>query len=344
MNILGIETSCDETAIALVNFRKEKNKQFPEIKVLANELASQIKLHAAYGGVVPGLAAREHVKNTEILLKKIKKERKDLFEEIDLIAVTSGPGLMPCLLVGTSFAKALALKHKKPIVGINHLEGHLYSGLIEKKKKNLSFPALGLIVSGGHTELILVKGINDYELIGETLDDAAGEAFDKVARLLGLTYPGGPAIEESAKKGNPTEYDFPRPMIKSGDFNFSFSGLKTAVLYKTQELGKKNDKDINNLAASFQQAVIDVLIQKTKRAIKEFKVKTILSGGGVLANQSLRQSLKNLSEEEIQVLLPAKEYCGDNALIICLAAYLNYSNQKDLSFQKIIPDPNLDLN
>jgi len=362
MNILAIETSCDETAIALVKFCQEKQKDFLKVKILADEIASQIEIHAPYGGVVPGLAAREHVKNLsrifQEILKKNKKKTEDFMKEIDLIAVTSGPGLMPCLLTGTSFAKALAYKHKKPLIGANHLEGHLFSSLLGQGSvvniQKLNFPALGLIVSGGHTELILVKAIAQYKLIGETLDDAAGEAFDKVARLLGLGYPGGPAIEKTAKNGNEDKFKLPRPMISSPDYNFSFSGLKTAVLYKIKDYQteggtiKKQRKLLNkikvDMAASFQKAVIETLIKKTEKAIKELHTKTLLVGGGVTANNQLRTELKILSERtETGLVLPDKRYCGDNAVMIALAAYLNYCQDKNYFWQELEVNSNLRL-
>jgi N6-L-threonylcarbamoyladenine synthase len=357
MNILGIETSCDETAIALVEFNKQglreakglqgiKGKErFLKINILANKVASQIKIHEPFGGVVPGLAAREHIKNLPILLDEVKRDTGDkgnkedkwdieyIMKMVDLITVTHGPGLMPCLLVGVAFAKALAYKYKKPIIGTNHLDGHLYSGLLDFCQETdielPMFPAIGLIVSGGHTELILINKIGSYKLLGETLDDAAGEAFDKIARLLELGYPGGPIIEKFAKDGNPQSFNFPRPMINSGNYNFSFAGLKTAVLYKVREIQKNNkgqekidDITIKNLAASFQQSVIDTLIAKLKSAITEFNPKSIFLGGGVLANQALRDAVSKINLEQT-IYLPQKKYCGDNATIIALAAYLN---------------------
>jgi len=380
MNILGIETSCDETAIALVEFNKqgailrqcsgqEKIKESLRINILADKVASQIKIHEPFGGVVPGLAAREHIKNLPILLDEVKRDTGDkghkgdkwdmeeMMKIVDLITVTHGPGLMPCLLVGVAFAKALAYKYKKPIIGTNHLDGHLYSGLLDlDQKTNIKlplFPAIGLIVSGGHTELILINKIGSYKLLGETLDDAAGEAFDKVARLLGLGYPGGPFIENVAKDGNPQSFNFPRPMINSGNYNFSFAGLKTAVLYKVREIQKNNkeqekidDITIKNLAASFQQSVIDTLMAKLKSAITEFNPKSIFLGGGVLANQALRDAVSEINLEQTIYFLPQKKYCGDNASIIALAAYLNsetISKSKN-NWTHLEANPNLVIN
>jgi N6-L-threonylcarbamoyladenine synthase len=350
MKILGIETSCDETAISLVDIKK-KQGLLPEIKILSDKVASQVKLHAPYGGVVPALAAREHVKNIDILFKEVEKEVLNLRDKIDKVAVTVGPGLMPALLVGTNFAKALAYKFKKPLIAVNHLEGHLFSSLLNNQdsaKKKLIFPALGLIVSGGHTELVLVKDFGVYEIIGETLDDAAGEAFDKVARLLELGYPGGPLIQKLAAKSKQRLIDLPRPMANADNYNFSFAGLKTAVLYKLADLKKaENLNQINQeikikMAASFQQAVIDTLIIKTNKALKEFKIKTLVTGGGVLANQVLRDSLEKLAcQEEISLFMPKKIFCGDNASMIALAGFLG--NKKTTSWQTLIACANLNL-
>ena len=247
MKILGIETSCDETAIAIINIEDVNNgvkrsRTTSGIKVLTNTISSQVKLHAKYGGVVPNLAAREHAKNIEHIFKLALKEAKTKINDIDLIAVTRGPGLGPALLVGTTFAKTLAWKYEKPILGANHLEGHIYSNWLNPdfKIKSVKFPILNLIVSGGHTELVLMTDYGKYKIIGETLDDAIGEAFDKVARLLGLGYPGGPLISKLAENGNPDRYPLPSPMIHSKNYNFSYSGLKTAVLYLIRDLKKNN--------------------------------------------------------------------------------------------------------
>ena len=394
MTILGIETSCDETAIALIEGGKgmrgikgiKGKEEFPKINILADKVSSQVKIHASFGGVVPGLAAREHLQNLPILLEGIKRNTRDkgdigdkremkgkiknnkgklekIMEKVDLIAVTHGPGLMPCLLVGVAFAKALAYKYQKPIIGINHLEGHLLSSFIDSRlairDSRTLFPALGLIVSGGHTELVLIKKWGDYQLLGETLDDAAGEAFDKVARLLDLSYPGGPAIEKAAQKGNKETFNFPRPMANSRDYNFSFAGLKTAVLYKIRDIrdkgGTRDKGDIGgdmgikeelsgelkaDMAASFEQAVIDTLIKKTEKALEEFSIKTLITGGGVLANNSLRKGLEHLAKKKnLTLLIPKKRYCGDNASMIALAAYFN--QDKAAIWQDISANPNL---
>ncbi len=334
MIILGIETSCDETAASVIEVTAGNN-----IKVLSNIVSSQVKLHAKYGGVVPSLAAREHVKNIRhvfnLALKNASIHRSALCmdKEIDLIAVTRGPGLGPALLVGITFARTTAWLHKKPLVGVNHLEGHIYSNWLAGENMTSIFPALNLIVSGGHTELVLMKDHNKYKIVGETVDDAVGEAFDKVARLLGLGYPGGPAISKTAEKGNPDKYLLPRPMIKSKNYDFSYSGLKTAVLYLIRDLKEKNieiTKQVkNDIAASFQKAAIDVLIQKTIRAAKEFKFKSILLSGGVSANALLRSDLSRaLAELGVKYFQPPLAYTGDNATMIAVAGYFNFLKNK----------------
>jgi N6-L-threonylcarbamoyladenine synthase len=359
MRILAIETSCDETAVCVLeargNFRNAK------IRILSNIVASQVKIHAPWGGVVPNLAKREHQKNLPIIFKKVLKEAK-LFPKnprVDLMAVTSGPGLEPCLWTGITFAEDLVKKWNKPLIGINHLEGHIFSVFLPRPKKIL-FPALALVVSGGHTELVLMEKWLNYEIIGRTLDDAAGEAFDKVARLLGLGYPGGPAISREAEKWksqipNPKfQIKLPRPMIDSKDYNFSFSGLKTAVLYKLKDLAalfhdrkKLPPSIVSAVAAEFQQAVIDVLIKKTIRAAKEHKAKTIILGGGVAANKELRrqtvEAVKLLKNKPI-LLMPEMEFAGDNAAMIVLAAYFRAKKAKKISDgSKITADSNLKL-
>jgi len=302
MKILGIETSCDETALAILH----------DLKIKQNLIASQIKTHAPFGGVVPHLAAREHEKNLPILFKKIK-------HDFDAVALTIGPGLSPCLWQGINFAKKL----NKPIIPINHLEGHIYANW------PFEFPALALIVSGGHTQLVFLKKLMHYQVLGSTRDDAAGEAFDKVAKLLDLGYPGGPVIEKLAKKGNPKKYNLPSPMIHSKDYDFSFSGLKTAVLYLT----KKQKINKPDLCACFQQAVIDVLLYKTKKAIAEFKPKSVLLGGGVVANQALRKALFFAKAPDLQL-------CTDNATMIAIAAHFK---KKFINPDKLEAKPNLML-
>jgi N6-L-threonylcarbamoyladenine synthase len=334
MNILAIETSCDETAVALV--RAKKNS----FEVVEDLVSSQIKVHAPFGGVVPNLAAREHLKNLPMLLRKLIKKHKIFSKNIDLIAITQGPGLIPALLIGTNSAKALAYAWKKPLVGVHHIAGHIYANFVGKNS-NLKFPILALIVSGGHTQLILMKKHFDFKIVGETLDDAAGEAFDKVARILNLGYPGGPIVSKIAdeyKKNTryfvpDTKYQLPRPMINSNNLNFSFSGLKTAVLYTVKNNPKilKNKKLKAALCTEFQQAVIDVLVRKTLKAAKKYNPKTILLGGGVSANKELRKQLGNKIKEDLKNTryhLPDIRYSLDNAAMIAIAGYFQYESVK----------------
>ena len=328
MLILGIETSCDDTGIAIVEVAPTKVGVVFDI--LSNTISSQIKVHQKYGGVVPNLAAREHLKNIEPCLKTTFKQVKTKPKDIDLIAVTIGPGLIPSLLIGVHFAKTLAYKWQKPIVGVNHIEAHILANLLENKE--IKFPAIALVVSGGHTQLILIKKIGDYKILGETRDDAAGECFDKVAKLLRLGYPGGPEIAAQAAKYKirTTKYEIqlPRPMINHKNYDFSFSGLKTAVLYKVKDMKKIN---VPEMCYEVQQAIIDVLIEKTLRAAKEYKVRTIILSGGVAANEELRKQFKlkigNCScirgarKLKIDFLVPPKILCTDNAAMIAVAGY-----------------------
>lgn len=328
MKILGIETSCDETAVSVIEVKDRK------IRVLSNTISSQVKLHAKYGGVVPNLAAREHVKNIEHVFRLALKKADAKIDNIDLIAVTSGPGLGPALLVGITFARTLAWKYNKPLIGVNHLEGHIYSNFLKKIGVNSTLrsfsevgPILNLIVSGGHTELVLMENYGKYKIIGETLDDAIGEAFDKVARLLGLGYPGGPIISKISDNGNPERYPLPSPMIHSKDYNFSYSGLKTAVLYLIRDLKikKLDNQTKNDIASSFQRSAIDVLIKKTAKAIGEYKVSSLFLSGGVSANKLLRLEMEKMAKElKIKYCQPELEYTGDNAAMIALAGYYNY--------------------
>ncbi len=392
MRILGVETSCDETGISILEFNQN------QCQILVNLIYSQIAIHQPYGGVVPNLAKREHQKKlvplfklaldrTDLLknketptISKSKEEKikeilgkdeilqKKLFEflkkyskpKIDLIAVTKGPGLSPALWSGVNFARALSFYWDIPIVGINHLEGHLFSAFLpqnigQKEKINISknlFPAIGLVISGGHTQLVLVNGLKKYRLIGETRDDAAGECFDKTARLLKLEYPGGPAIAKEALKikklaKSALEIKFPRPMIDQKNYDFSFSGLKTAVLYFVKDLKKQGIslKEVRPfLAEEIQNSINEVLITKTLRAAKNFRVKNIILGGGVVANDALIDSFRkeiNQKLPKIGFIVPEKRYTGDNAAMIAFVAGLR-KGKKD-NWRNLQADPNWPL-
>lgn len=415
MRILAIETSCDETAISIVEAKD--GLETPSFDVLAHLVSSQTKIHAPWGGVVPNLAKREHQKNLIPILrqaltkfKKVKKLSSDRKEKIadwpprkiadvkkilarepellarflkfiptitappiDALAVTRGPGLEPALWVGINFAKALALVWQKPLVPVNHLEGHIYSVLIPtinhklKPKISISFPALALLVSGGHTELILIKNWLEHKTIGQTLDDAAGECFDKVARLLGLPYPGGPAIAKLAKQfSNETSargatpavgqgpasgwktYSLPRPMLHSPDFNFSFSGLKTAALYLVKKESPLNQAQRAALAYECQQAIVETLVKKTAKALIKLKPRTLIVTGGVAANQELKRQMKKmittLSPElaDCQLLISNSQLSTDNATMIAVAAHLHLQKKKKIS-KNFSADGNLKL-
>ncbi len=344
MRILGIETSCDETGIAIIE--ASGGLRAPKFRVLKSLVASQIKIHRPFGGVVPNLAKREHIKNLPILLKKITAKEPKSLRAIELIAVTVGPGLEPALWTGINFAKELqrSLKPKtsnlKPIVvGANHLEGHLYSFLLTSKNLDprfrgddlrVVFPAVALIVSGGHTILLYMESFSKWKRLGETRDDAAGEAFDKVARLLELPYPGGPEIEKLSARGNSFAITFPRPMLNEKNYDFSFSGLKTAVLYYLRD-AKLASKHINKaeVAAGFEQAVVDVLTAKTRRAAQEWGAESILLSGGVAANKHLRRALKRTAElVGAQFFVPDFKYNLDNAAMIAAAGYFTHLRKK----------------
>jgi N6-L-threonylcarbamoyladenine synthase len=318
MKILAIETSCDETAIALLSAKQGS------LKLEKNQIYSQIDLHKKYGGVVPEVAARKHLETIGPLLDDTIKPKD--FKKIDHIAVTQGPGLITSLLLGTTVAKALAYTNNLPLVPVNHIEGHIYSNWLSHdelvKQDNKYFPSLILIVSGGHTELVLMTGHGQYQILGKTLDDAVGEAFDKVAKLLELGYPGGPEISRLAKDGDHTAYQLPRPMLNNKDYNFSLAGLKTAVLYALEKDGDIDTKEIKNMCASFQTAVIDVLMHKTFRAAQEFGAKSIMIAGGVSANTALRQAMQAKAEQNnLPLFYPKLEFTGDNAAMIAVAAY-----------------------
>ena len=318
MLTLGIETSCDETGIAIFDDKKG---------LLANQLYSQVKLHAKFGGVVPELASRDHLKRLLPLLKTALAQANCTLQQIDLIAYTKGPGLLGALLTGASFAHSLAFANNIPIMGIHHLEGHLLAPLLEPNPP--TFPFLALLVSGGHTQLIQVNQVGDYTLLGESIDDAAGEAFDKTAKLLGLGYPGGPAISNLAQQGDPTKYQLTKPMVNRPGLDFSFSGLKTQVrnLYLTHKEGLSTSQLLQlkaDIACSFQQTVIDTLLIKTKRALKQTNLKRLVISGGVSANLHLRNSAKQIFKPMgIEVYYPRIEFCTDNGAMIALAGALN---------------------
>jgi N6-L-threonylcarbamoyladenine synthase len=317
MKTLGIETSCDETAVAVYD---------SEQGIIGESVFSQIDLHAEYGGVVPELASRDHC-------NKIIKVFKDATNGIDLnsidqIAYTAGPGLLGALLIGESFAKGLSYSLDIPLIPVNHLEGHLVSPSMEFEE--IETPYICLLVSGGHTMIVDVKAFGDYEIIGQSVDDAVGEAFDKVGKLLELPYPGGPHIERIALDGDPASYKFPRPMLHSDDLNLSFSGLKTSVLYKVKEIDQMHNPIKSNIAASFQAAVIEVLVKKITKTIESTGRKEIIIAGGVAANKKLRSSMKELeSALDIKVFYPDLKYCGDNAAMIAyLGSLRGSSNNK----------------
>jgi N6-L-threonylcarbamoyladenine synthase len=327
--VLAIETSCDETAVAILRGPRD---------ILASEIASQIDLHKRYGGVVPEVASRNHLPRIRPLIEVALHRSGSSLTDIDCVAATRGPGLLTSLLVGYSAAKGLAIGLGKPFIGINHLEGHLLSPFLPGIDR--AFPSIGLIVSGGHTMLVRSTGVGAYHLLGRTLDDAAGEAFDKVAKLLELPYPGGPEIDRLARQGNPKKFELPRSMAKSGDFNFSFSGLKTAVRYLLPKLEGDFRAD---LCASFQEAVVDVLVQKTIRAAEQSGVQLVTVSGGVSANSRLRSKmLEATTSAGLDLKLASPSLSTDNAAMIAYAALERYllGYRTDLREDA---DPNLQL-
>lgn len=386
MIILGIETSCDETAISIIE--AEGNKNSLSFRLLGSAVNSQIEIHKKYGGVFPTLAKREHDKNLPIVLEEvlnesgIKNRESNKIKGIDLIVVTVGPGLEPALWTGINFAKELGKKWGVKVIGVNHMEGHIASVLLTQNQKsevrsqNIKFPALALLISGGHTELIFMKDWHNKKKIGETQDDAVGEAFDKVARMLDLPYPGGPEISKLAEKARKErvaqEKKFPRPMIHSKDYNFSFSGLKTSVLYyikdliakekdntdlpsnqiflekkmkndTKKDLSKLSEKQKKEIAKEFEDSVIEILLSKTERAIQEFSPKSLIVGGGVTANKLIREKFLNLETKypDLKVYIPEKSLSTDNATMITMAGYLNYINkEREL---ELVANGNLDI-
>lgn len=306
--VLGIESSCDETSVSIVKNGRE---------IITNIVASQIESHKRFGGVVPEIASRHHVEQITIVLEEAFKDANMDFSQIDAIAVTQGPGLVGALLIGVNAAKTLAFAHQKPLVPVHHIAGHIYANRLVQEMK---FPLLALVVSGGHTELVYMKEHGHFQVIGETRDDAAGEAYDKVARVLNLTYPGGPQIDKLAQKGKVT-IDFPRAWLEEGSFDFSFSGLKSAVINTVHNASQRGETILpEDLAASFQQSVVDVLVTKTARATEVYDVKQVIVAGGVAANKGLRSALKKtLSDKNIELVIPPISLCTDNAAMIAAA-------------------------
>lgn len=319
MLVLGIETSCDETAVSLV-----ENGQ----KVLSNEVASSLHLHKRYGGVVPEIATRHHVELINFVLAEALTKARVGLSEVDLVAAVNGPGLVGALLIGVSLAKALSLSLGIPLVGVNHLQAHLYAALMTRGSPR--FPFVGLVVSGGHTNLFYIRNFLKWEMIGRTRDDAAGEAFDKVAKILKLGYPGGPIIERNAQKGDPNKIRFPRSYLRENSLDFSFSGLKTAVLYYVKDHKSRiTSHELRNIAAGFQEAVVDILTEKALKACLLKKVKNFVVGGGVIANRRLREALtKALKKQGINVYFPDFEFCQDNAAMVAGLGYQFYRRGK----------------
>jgi N6-L-threonylcarbamoyladenine synthase len=322
MLILGIESSCDETGVALYD---------SEHGLLSQALHSQVALHADYGGVVPELASRDHVRKITPLTQRVLRDADKTLDDIDGIAYTAGPGLMGALLVGASFAKSLAWSLGVPALGIHHMEAHLLAPLISRQTDALGLPFVALLVSGGHTQLVHVKTFGDYEILGESVDDAAGEAFDKTAKLLGLGYPGGPKIAAQAKQGDPTRFRFPRPMTDRPGLDFSFSGLKTYALNTVQSLGTLSEQDIADVSVAFEIAAVDTLVIKCRRAIEQSGAQQLVIAGGVSANTRLRQELTDKLQAEI-VYAPLA-LCTDNGAMIAYAGALRMLGgaQEDLS-------------
>ena len=365
MKILSIETSCDDTGLTI--FEATGGVTNARFKILSDNLASQVSIHIPYGGVYPALAKREHLKNLPILLEKTLKESKlDKKEKpVDLICVTYGPGLPPSLWTGITFAQELSKKWRVPVVPVNHMEGHVLSIFGKNKGKfkiiKTNLPALALLVSGGHTQLVLMKKWMQYEIIGETLDDAVGEAFDKVARMMDLPYPGGPQISRLAEIQRALHFKstdnfllkiasksrrrapqspevqsslvtLPRPMLYTKNFDFSFSGLKTSVLYLIQKIkkekGELSDEMKSQIALEFENAAVECLTYKTAKAIEKYKIKTLIVAGGVAANKHLRNEIKKVTKKSVKLLLPTRELARDNSIMIGIAGYLNYIKNK----------------
>lgn len=320
--ILGIESSCDETGVAIVNDKHE---------ILSNQLYTQIDQHAVYGGVVPEIAARAHVEKIDILVKEALKEANLTLNDIDGIAATAGPGLIGGLFVGTSFAKTLSLATDKPFIPVNHLEGH---ALMSRLTHKTEFPFLLLLVSGGHSQILLVRDVADYELIGTTIDDAVGEAFDKTAKLLGLPYPGGAYIEKFSKEGNPKRFQLPRPLIHEDNCNFSYSGLKSAVRKIVMDLGDNiTEQDKYDICASFQKTVVDIIVNKIQRALDKVfapSINAVVLSGGVARNTPIREAVEKLAEKNgVECHIPDPALCTDNGVMIAWAGLENYKLERE---------------
>ncbi len=313
MIVLGIESSCDETSIAIVRDGKE---------VYTNIIYTQIAIHTQYGGVVPEVASRMHVKKITYVLEEAMRSSKMTYQDIDLIAVTSHPGLIGSLMVGVVAANTISFTYNIPIVYVNHIHGHIYANYLES---DFEFPLLALVVSGGHTELVVMKDHFEFEKIGETLDDAVGEAYDKIARVVNVGYPGGPIIDKMATNGNPT-YQLPLAMINKEGYDFSFSGIKSAVININHKCTQNGEElRMNDLAASFQNAVIDILTSKTLKAVKEYNIKQVVVAGGVAANKGLRNKMSELAlKHNFKLTVPSFKYCTDNAAMIAVAGYFQY--------------------
>ncbi len=317
MRVLGLETTCDETAAAVVRLSEDGHGE-----ILANEVLSQIAEHAAYGGVVPEIAARAHVEALDHLIDRALAQARLTLDDLDGIAAAAGPGLIGGVIVGLTTAKTLALVARKPLLAVNHLEGH---ALTARLTDAIGFPYLLLLVSGGHTQLIAVKGVGDYVRLGTTIDDAIGEAFDKVAKLLGLPYPGGPEVERAAEGGDPDRFALPRPMLGRPDANFSLAGLKTALRLEAERIAPLTDADVADLCASFQAAVVDVVVDRTRVGLRLFREAAghptaVVVAGGVAANQTMRRALQRLAAEAgLRLLAPPLPLCGDNGAIIAWA-------------------------
>ncbi len=322
MKILSIETSCDETSAAVIEDGSIMH---------SNVVASQINSHKRFGGVVPEIASRHHVEYITVIIEEAMQKAEVTFDDLDAIAVTEGPGLVGALLIGVNAAKAIAYAHNLPLIPVNHIAGHIYANQLVKP---LEFPLLALVVSGGHTELIYMKEHGSFEVVGETRDDAAGEAYDKIGRVIGVPYPGGKHIDEMAQLGEDT-FNFPRAMIDEDNYDFSFSGLKSAFINKVHNAEQKGESlDKNDLATSFQAAVVDVLVDKTIRAAKEYDVKQVVLAGGVAANSGLRSGLERAVNEQladVELVIPPLSLCGDNAAMIGAAAFLDIEETEKMN-------------